>query len=226
MALCKHNWCICISKYEHSGPSLPGRMFTVSLSLCLSVCPGSLLRVWWGRQEARPQPAHQSERRLPGGRRRQHHRLLHQHLQKPEWVFSIWAPGKADGLYQFQIWKLSCCDTKEGTIQQRLQRVKVTLNESNRHERDVRSKRLIVDEQYLPASLPASLDWKILPQTLWFLLCFSSDLRHGSFLCHLSDMPDKSCPAESAACLITSEGSFNMGSPSNQLELLSNDRYH
>lgn len=53
------------------------------------------------------------------------------------------------------------------------------------------------------------------------------ELRHVSFLRHcLSDMPDKSCPSGSAACLITSEGSFSMGSPSSQLELLSSERYH
>lgn len=41
----------------------------------------------------------------------------------------------------------------------------------------------------------------------------------------LSDLPDKSCPEGSAACLITSQGSYNMGSPTQQLELVSSDRY-
>uniref|UniRef100_A0A3B4B5Q6 MRH domain-containing protein n=1 Tax=Periophthalmus magnuspinnatus TaxID=409849 RepID=A0A3B4B5Q6_9GOBI len=36
-------------------------------------------------------------------------------------------------------------------------------------------------------------------------------------------LPDKSCPQGSAACLITSQGAFDMGSPTTQLELLSND---
>lgn len=40
-----------------------------------------------------------------------------------------------------------------------------------------------------------------------------------------SDLPDKSCPEGSAACLVSSQGSFNMGFPTKQLELLSNDRY-
>uniref|UniRef100_A0A3Q3MKC2 Insulin-like growth factor 2 receptor n=1 Tax=Mastacembelus armatus TaxID=205130 RepID=A0A3Q3MKC2_9TELE len=35
----------------------------------------------------------------------------------------------------------------------------------------------------------------------------------------------KSCPQGSAACLITSQGSYNMGSPTEGLELLSSDRY-
>lgn len=37
-------------------------------------------------------------------------------------------------------------------------------------------------------------------------------------------MPDKNCPAGSAACLVTSQDFFNMGSPSSPLELLSSDR--
>uniref|UniRef100_A0A8C2ZDD4 Insulin-like growth factor 2 receptor n=1 Tax=Cyclopterus lumpus TaxID=8103 RepID=A0A8C2ZDD4_CYCLU len=35
---------------------------------------------------------------------------------------------------------------------------------------------------------------------------------------------NKSCPEGSAACLVTTQGSYNMGSPTTQLELLSNDR--
>lgn len=41
----------------------------------------------------------------------------------------------------------------------------------------------------------------------------------------LSDLPDKRCPEGSAACLVTSDGTYNMGSPSQQLELVSSDRY-
>lgn len=40
-----------------------------------------------------------------------------------------------------------------------------------------------------------------------------------------SDLPGKSCPKGSAACLVSSQGAFDMGSPSTPLELLSNDRY-
>lgn len=41
-----------------------------------------------------------------------------------------------------------------------------------------------------------------------------------------SDRPDSpDCPAGSAACVVTTHGSFNMGSPTKQLELLSSDRY-
>lgn len=40
-----------------------------------------------------------------------------------------------------------------------------------------------------------------------------------------SDLPGKSCPEGSAACLVNSHGSFDMGFPTKQLELLSNDRY-
>ncbi|KAF1376907.1 hypothetical protein PFLUV_G00216350 [Perca fluviatilis] len=36
--------------------------------------------------------------------------------------------------------------------------------------------------------------------------------------------PNQTCPEGSAACLVTSQGSYNMGSPTRQLELLSNDR--
>uniref|UniRef100_UPI0037E7D95A cation-independent mannose-6-phosphate receptor n=1 Tax=Semicossyphus pulcher TaxID=241346 RepID=UPI0037E7D95A len=43
-------------------------------------------------------------------------------------------------------------------------------------------------------------------------------------ICRSLNRPDKSCPEGSAACLITSDGSYNMGSPTGQLELLSNDR--
>lgn len=42
---------------------------------------------------------------------------------------------------------------------------------------------------------------------------------------YFSDMPGKSCPEGSAACLVTNQGSFNMGFPKKRLELLSNDRY-
>lgn len=38
-------------------------------------------------------------------------------------------------------------------------------------------------------------------------------------------LPDKHCSEESAACLVTSHGSFNMGVPTKELELLSSDRY-
>lgn len=43
-------------------------------------------------------------------------------------------------------------------------------------------------------------------------------------ICRSLDIPDKSCPQGSAACLITSQGAFDMGSPTNALELLSDDR--
>ncbi|KAK7907744.1 hypothetical protein WMY93_016356 [Mugilogobius chulae] len=43
-------------------------------------------------------------------------------------------------------------------------------------------------------------------------------------ICRSLDLPDKSCPQGSAACLITSQGAFGMGSPTTPLELLSNDR--
>lgn len=43
-------------------------------------------------------------------------------------------------------------------------------------------------------------------------------------ICRSLNKPDKSCPEGSAACLVTSHGSFNMGSPNKQLELLSSDR--
>ncbi|XP_072299395.1 cation-independent mannose-6-phosphate receptor [Eucyclogobius newberryi] len=43
-------------------------------------------------------------------------------------------------------------------------------------------------------------------------------------ICRSLDLPDKSCPQGSAACLITNQGAFDMGSPTAQLELLSNDR--
>uniref|UniRef100_H3CWI6 Insulin-like growth factor 2 receptor n=1 Tax=Tetraodon nigroviridis TaxID=99883 RepID=H3CWI6_TETNG len=44
-------------------------------------------------------------------------------------------------------------------------------------------------------------------------------------ICRSLNLPEKSCPEGSAACLVTSQGSFNMGSPTKPLELLSNDRY-
>nr|XP_046229339.1 cation-independent mannose-6-phosphate receptor [Scatophagus argus] len=43
-------------------------------------------------------------------------------------------------------------------------------------------------------------------------------------ICRSLNQPDKSCPEDSAACLVTSQGSFNMGSPTKQLELVSSDR--
>ncbi|XP_034555992.1 cation-independent mannose-6-phosphate receptor [Notolabrus celidotus] len=43
-------------------------------------------------------------------------------------------------------------------------------------------------------------------------------------ICRSLNQPDKSCPEGSAACLVTSQGSYNMGSLTKQLELLSNDR--
>ncbi|KAM4522347.1 cation-independent mannose-6-phosphate receptor isoform 2-T2 [Odontesthes bonariensis] len=42
-------------------------------------------------------------------------------------------------------------------------------------------------------------------------------------ICRSLNSPDKSCPEGSAACLITSQGFFNMGSPADQLELVSSD---
>ncbi|KAK2889903.1 cation-independent mannose-6-phosphate receptor [Channa argus] len=42
-------------------------------------------------------------------------------------------------------------------------------------------------------------------------------------ICRTLDRPDKSCPEGSAACLITRQGSYNMGVPTHQLEQ-SNDR--
>lgn len=83
----------------------------------------------------------------------------------------------------------------------------------------------------------------MLPQTPVYFLCFQGVLCHKqsvssplmkniflfitSLLPHLlSDMPDKACPEGSAACLVTSQHHYNMGSPSGQLELLSSDRYY
>ncbi|XP_035535041.1 cation-independent mannose-6-phosphate receptor isoform X1 [Morone saxatilis] len=43
-------------------------------------------------------------------------------------------------------------------------------------------------------------------------------------ICRSLNRPDKSCPEDSAACLVTSQGSYNMGSPTSQLELVSSDR--
>ncbi|XP_072218868.1 cation-independent mannose-6-phosphate receptor isoform X2 [Leuresthes tenuis] len=42
-------------------------------------------------------------------------------------------------------------------------------------------------------------------------------------ICRSLNSPDKSCPEGSAACLITSQGFFSMGSPTDQLELVSSD---
>ncbi|XP_022048417.2 cation-independent mannose-6-phosphate receptor isoform X2 [Acanthochromis polyacanthus] len=42
-------------------------------------------------------------------------------------------------------------------------------------------------------------------------------------ICRSLNRPDKSCPEGSAACLITNQGSFSMGSPTSQLELVSDD---
>ncbi|TDH00702.1 hypothetical protein EPR50_G00191090 [Perca flavescens] len=43
-------------------------------------------------------------------------------------------------------------------------------------------------------------------------------------ICRSLNRPNQTCPEDSAACLVTSQGSYNMGSPTRQLELLSNDR--
>ncbi|KAM9338794.1 cation-independent mannose-6-phosphate receptor [Symphorus nematophorus] len=43
-------------------------------------------------------------------------------------------------------------------------------------------------------------------------------------ICRSLNRPEKPCPEGSAACLVTSQGSFSMGAPKNPLELLSNDR--
>ncbi|XP_034018710.1 cation-independent mannose-6-phosphate receptor isoform X2 [Thalassophryne amazonica] len=43
-------------------------------------------------------------------------------------------------------------------------------------------------------------------------------------ICRSLNSPDKSCPQGSAACLVTHQGSYSMGSPAGQLQLLSNDR--
>ncbi|XP_032398409.1 cation-independent mannose-6-phosphate receptor isoform X1 [Etheostoma spectabile] len=43
-------------------------------------------------------------------------------------------------------------------------------------------------------------------------------------ICRSLNRPDKPCPEGSAACLVTSQGSYNMGSPTRPLELLSSDR--
>ncbi|XP_035801950.2 cation-independent mannose-6-phosphate receptor isoform X2 [Amphiprion ocellaris] len=42
-------------------------------------------------------------------------------------------------------------------------------------------------------------------------------------ICRSLNRPEKSCPEGSAACLITSQGSFSMGSPTSPLELVSDD---
>ncbi|KAM3833852.1 cation-independent mannose-6-phosphate receptor [Diretmus argenteus] len=43
-------------------------------------------------------------------------------------------------------------------------------------------------------------------------------------ICRSLNRPDSKCSEDSAACLTTSHGSYNMGSPSTQLELVSSDR--
>ncbi|XP_044024917.1 cation-independent mannose-6-phosphate receptor isoform X2 [Siniperca chuatsi] len=43
-------------------------------------------------------------------------------------------------------------------------------------------------------------------------------------ICRTLNRPDKSCPEGAAACVVTSNDSYNMGSPTKQLELVSNDR--
>ncbi|XP_068609541.1 cation-independent mannose-6-phosphate receptor [Brachionichthys hirsutus] len=43
-------------------------------------------------------------------------------------------------------------------------------------------------------------------------------------ICRTLSIPGKSCPEDSAACLVTSQGSYSMGSPAKGLELLANDR--
>ncbi|KAM3602400.1 uncharacterized protein V6R79_003255 [Siganus canaliculatus] len=43
-------------------------------------------------------------------------------------------------------------------------------------------------------------------------------------ICRSLNAPDKSCPDGAAACVVTSQGSFNMGLPSAPLELVSNER--
>ncbi|XP_040919977.1 cation-independent mannose-6-phosphate receptor isoform X2 [Toxotes jaculatrix] len=42
-------------------------------------------------------------------------------------------------------------------------------------------------------------------------------------ICRSLNHPDKSCPEGSAACLVTSHGSYNMGSPTSPLELVDSD---
>lgn len=69
-------WCIIVSfLYFYLNMAAQVCLRSAMFTVCLH--PGSLLRVWLWWQEARPQPTNQSERRLPGGRRRRHHRLLH-----------------------------------------------------------------------------------------------------------------------------------------------------
>lgn len=53
--------------------------------------------------------------------------------------------------------------------------------------------------------------------SLWMLVVFNL------LLCS-SDLPGKSCPEGSAACVVKSQGSFDMGFPTKPLELVSNDR--
>ncbi|CAL1586585.1 unnamed protein product [Knipowitschia caucasica] len=43
-------------------------------------------------------------------------------------------------------------------------------------------------------------------------------------ICRSLDLPERSCPQGSAACLVTQQGAFDMGSPTARLELLPNDR--
>ncbi|AWP20381.1 putative cation-independent mannose-6-phosphate receptor [Scophthalmus maximus] len=42
-------------------------------------------------------------------------------------------------------------------------------------------------------------------------------------ICRSLNQPDKSCPDGSAACLVTSDGTYNMGSPTKPLELVDSD---
>ncbi|KAG7509424.1 cation-independent mannose-6-phosphate receptor [Solea senegalensis] len=42
-------------------------------------------------------------------------------------------------------------------------------------------------------------------------------------ICRSINYPEKSCPEDSAACLVTTNGSYNMGSPSGRLELVGSD---
>ncbi|CAG5960595.1 unnamed protein product, partial [Menidia menidia] len=42
-------------------------------------------------------------------------------------------------------------------------------------------------------------------------------------ICRSLNSPDRSCPEDSAACLVTGQGSFSMGSPTEGLELVSSD---
>uniref|UniRef100_A0AAX7UFT6 MRH domain-containing protein n=1 Tax=Astatotilapia calliptera TaxID=8154 RepID=A0AAX7UFT6_ASTCA len=44
-------------------------------------------------------------------------------------------------------------------------------------------------------------------------------------ICRSLNLPDKGCTEGSAACLVTQDGSYNMGFPTQQLELMTDDRY-